>query len=808
MQNMNEMMEYFEMEEGTNIKEFLFRLLSKWYWFVLFGFLGLSGGYLMSKFSQPSYKVGSTVLVMEESQSMGLDQMFEGFDLGNKTNIENHILMLQSYTLNRKALDNLNRETSWFSEGVFTDASLYGDYPYRVEQNASHKNTCGIPIHIQPIDWEHYQITAVGEVMNKGSKLSLDLKAKGTFGMPFENEYFSFTISRNTSFGGDEDKDYYFVFNDLKGLTKSYMSRLEVNLASKKADGITLSIQGSNPAREVDYMNELIRVYMDYGLSEKNRTSENTVRFIDEQLNQIVDSLSLAGQNFSDFRSKNGIIDLGQEGSLVVEKLEKLESEKVLAERRLEYFRNLKTYMGDAEQMKLVVSPSVVGIVDVGLTSQVLKLAELYARKSTLSFIAMEKNPSILMLDNEIANSLSSLDENLKNLISNAEVELKSLYRQMDKIGLQLASLPKTEQKLINIKRRFDLNNELYTFLLQKRAEAAITTASNVSDAQVLDPARIETSVRVGPKTTINLLVGLILGLAIPFVVIVVGDYFNDTIKSKEDIEKESKLPIMAEIAHSSYKTEIPVILHPRSGIAESFRGLRTNLHYLFRQNSGCKVLGVHSMIPGEGKTFTSLNLASIIAMDSKKVLLMGCDLRKPRLHSIFNVDNKSGLSTYLIGQDSLSSIILPTDQENLFFVNSGPVPPNPAELLGNGEFEKFIEEAKQKFDYIVMDNAPVSLVTDGILSGKYADANLFVLRQDFSNKNQIKFINQLSEKESLNKIGIILNDAVFNGYGYSSSYGSFGYGYSYGNYGNGYYDEDHQPRTWKQKLYAKFFKK
>jgi capsular exopolysaccharide synthesis family protein len=348
----------------------------------------------------------------------------------------------------------------------------------------------------------------------------------------------------------------------------------------------------------------------------------------------------------------------------------------------------------------------------------------------------------------------------------------------------------------------------LYTFLLQKRAEAAITTASNVSDAQVLDPARIDTSVKVGPKTTINLLVGLILGLAIPFLLIVVGDYFNDTIKSKEDIEKDSKLPIMAEIAHSSYKTEIPVILHPRSGIAESFRGLRTNLHYLFRQNSDCKVLGVHSMIPGEGKTFTSLNLASIIAMDSKKVLLMGCDLRKPRLHSIFNVDNKSGLSTYLIGQDSLSSIILPTDQENLFFVNSGPVPPNPAELLGNGEFEKFIEEAKQKFDYIVMDNAPVSLVTDGILSGKYADTNLFVLRQDFSNKNQIKFINQLSEKESLNQIGIILNDAIFNGYGYSSSYGSFGYGYSYGNYGNGYYDEDHQPRTWKQKFYAKFFKK
>lgn len=807
MQNMNEMMEYFEMEEGTNVKEFLFRLLSKWYWFVLFGFLGLSGGYLISKFSQPSYKIGSTILVKEESQSMGLDQMFDGFDLGSKTNIENHLLMLKSYTLNRQALESLNREISWFYAGIFNDVSMYGDYPYRLTKNAASNNTNGIPIHIQPLDEKHYQVEALGEVMDKGSKLHVDVKEKGTFGLPFENKYFSFTLNRNPDFAGSPEEDYFFVFNDLNGLTKSYLSRLEVSLASKKADGISLSIQGSNPAREVDYMNELIRVYMDYGLSEKNRTSENTVRFIDEQLNQIVDSLSLAGQNFSDFRSKNGIIDLGQEAGLVVEKLEKLESDKVLAERRLDYFRNLKSYMGDAEQMKLMASPSVVGIVDAGLNSQVLKLAELYSRKSTLSFIAKDKNPSLLMVDNEIANSLASLDENVKNLISNAEIELKSLSKQMDKISLELASLPKTEQKLINIKRRFDLNNELYTFLLQKRAEAAITTASNVSDAQVLDPARTDTSEQVGPKTMINLLVGLILGLAIPFLVIVVGDYFNDTIKSKEDIEKESKLPIMAEIAHSSYKTEIPVIIHPRSGIAESFRGLRTNLQYLFRQTKECKVLSIHSMIPGEGKTFSSLNLASIIAMDSKKVLLIGCDLRKPRLHNIFNVDNKSGLSTYLIGQDNIKSIILPTDQENLFFVNSGPIPPNPAELLGNGEFEKFIAEAKQQFDYIVMDNAPVSLVTDGILSGKHADANLFVLRQDFSNKNQIKFINQLSEKESLHQIGLILNDAVYKGYGYSSSYGGFGYGYSYGNYGNGYYDEDHQYRNWKQKLFSRFSK-
>ncbi|MDE5417546.1 polysaccharide biosynthesis tyrosine autokinase [Labilibaculum sp. DW002] len=802
MQNMNEMMEYFEMEEGTNVKEFIFRLLSKWHWFVLFGFLGLSGGYLISKYTQPTYKMTSTVLVHEESAGMGMDQLFEGFDMGSKTNIENHILMLKSYTLNRQALENMDRTISWFQKGNFTDVSLYKQSPYLIEEYSAENNLTGIALHVLPLGGNRYELEAVGEVVKHGVSQEVEFSQKGTYGQIFANEYFNFTLRKNEIFLGSNDRKFYFVFNDLNQLTKSYMNRLSVSLATKKADGINLNLEGNNPAREVDYMNELIRVYMNYGLAEKNRTSENTVRFIDEQLGQIVDSLSLAGQNFSDFRSKNGIVDLGQEAGLVVQKLEELESEKALAERRLDYFRNLKAYMGDAEQMKLMVSPSVVGIVDAGLNAQVVKLAEMYSRKSKLSFIAKEKNPSLLMVNNEITNTLASLDENLKNLLSNAEVELKSLSNRMDKINLELAGLPKTEQKLINIKRRFDLNNELYTFLLQKRAEAAITTASNVSDAQILDPARVDTAVKVGPKTVINLLVGLILGLALPFLVIVVGDYFNDTIKSKEDIEKESKLPIMGEIAHNNYYEELPIAKHPRSGIAESFRGLRTNLQYLFKQKDGCKVLAIHSMIPGEGKTFSSLNLASIIAMDNKKVLLVGCDLRKPRLHSIFEVDNKFGLSTYLIGNHTLKEIIQPTRTKNLHFVNSGPIPPNPAELLGTTAFGEFMAEAKKEFDYIVMDNAPVTLVTDGLLTGKHADANLFVLRQGYSNKNQIKFINQLAEKENISQLGIVLNDAVYNGYGY-------GYGKNYNSYGygNGYYDEENSKKNWGQRLLRNFSK-
>jgi capsular exopolysaccharide synthesis family protein len=793
MQNMNEMMDYFEMEEGTNVKEFIFRLLSKWHWFVLFGFLGISGGYLMSKYTQPTYKMGSTVIVKEESQSMGLDKMFEGFDLENKTNIENHILMLKSYTLNRQVLGNLNRKIAWFQEGNFTDISLYKQVPYWLTDYAADANLTGVNLHISPLDSNTYVIEA--EIPKHGANVDLSFSQKGTYGQSFENDYCKFTIHKNEAFPVVEDQRFYFVFTDLNQLTKSYMGRLSIGLASKKADVINISLVGINPAREVDYMNELIRVYMNYGLSEKNRTSENTVRFIDLQLGQVVDSLSLAGQNFTDFRLEKGIVDLSQEAGLVVEKLEGLETEKELAESRSEYFRNLKAYMGNEDQMKLMVTPSVVGIRDAGLNALVVNLSKLYSRKSSLSFIVKEKSPSLLMLNREIGNTLASLDENLKNLLSNYEIELRSLNSRMDRIHLELAGLPQTEQELINIKRRFDLNNDLYTFLLKKRAEAAIKMASNVPDARVLDSARLETVQRIGPKSMINLLVGLILGLALPFLVIVLGDYFNDTIQMKEDIEKKSKLPIMGEILHNTYGMESPISEYPRSGIAESFRGLRTNLQYLFKLKYNCKVLAIHSMIPNEGKTFCSLNLACIIAMDSKKVLLVGCDLRKPRLHTIFKVDNKLGLSSYLVGKHTLKEVIEPTNIKNLSFVNSGPIPPNPAELLGTEAFGAFIEKVKKDFDYIIMDNAPISLVADGLLTGKHAGVNLFVLRRGYSNKKQIDFINEIAEKESLTQIGIVLNDVTKNAYG--SIYKNYGY----------YYEDDNLKKNWGQRILNKFSK-
>jgi capsular exopolysaccharide synthesis family protein len=363
----------------------------------------------------------------------------------------------------------------------------------------------------------------------------------------------------------------------------------------------------------------------------------------------------------------------------------------------------------------------------------------------------------------------------------------------METVSEQLARMPKNEQKLVSMKRNFDLNNELYTFLLKKRAEAAIAKASNVSDSQIIDPARLATIVKIKPKTAINLLIGMFLGVGLPFLIIILKEFFNDTIQNKEELMKKTKLPILGTIAHNKYSEAVPVFYHPRSAISESFRTLRTNLNYVL-PNSATKIIGIHSTVPEEGKSFATVNLATIVAMNNKRVLVIGADLRKPKIEIAFDLDNKLGLSTYLISHSTCDEIIQKTHIKNLYCVTSGPVPPNPAELLENGRLEKFLNEVKGEYDYIFIDNAPLSMVTDGIITGKYVDANLFVLRQGFSHRSQIDFVNQLAAKGSLSNVSLVLNDAAMNGYQVKSSMNSSG---------SGYYYEDTQPgvvrRLWEK---------
>ncbi len=774
-------------EEPVHIKEFLMRTLYYWKWFAASLFIGLAGAWIFNRYTAPEYEINATMLVEDEKKGGGADMptLFEGLNMGGNIKIQNHIGLLQSYSLNYNALENLDWKISWFEETPFYDKDLYGsEPPFLITTTATKVNPAGIPVHISTVTGNEYLVEADTKTMDSyGQERNISFQTKGVFGLPFVTGPFAFTVDKNSMAEGNSLKEGIFCFNDIEQMALVYKKKLVVNLVDEQSDLISLQLKGANPEREMDYLNELGRVYIRYGLTEKNRTSENTLRFIDSQLSGITDSLNKAGNNFTNFRSEKKVIDLTQEAGLVLAKVEELESQKAMAGMRLAYITRLKKEMKDSRQMKQMVTPSVVGFSDETFNSLVTKLIDLYSKREIQAFSLEDRAPSIRLLDKELQMTLDAVAKTVDNQQSNLQIEGQNLDKRIAQLGGQLSDLPQNEQKLLSLKRRFDLNNELYTFLLKKRAETAISMAASVPDVKVVDPARRITMIKTGPKKMMNYLIGLILGLLTPLGILLIYDFLNDSIQTREEVEQRTKMPVIGTIAHNDYGKEMIVTDHPRSSIAESFRSLRTNLKYLI-PGEDQKVIALHSTIPGEGKSFVSLNLALILALNNKKVLLVGVDMRKPVLHKLFNSDNIKGLSTYLINYNSFEEVVENTGVENLSFTPSGPVPPNPAELLENEFFGKFIAEAKKQFDYIILDNAPISMVTDGLLVGAHADANLFLLRFKYSHRNQVKFIDDMGERKALPNLGIILNDTMMDGYGYAGRYSS------YSGYGHGYYDD------------------
>jgi len=794
MQYVDEVMDYFDKKESPDVKDFLYRIFARWKLFIICGAIGIGLGYLVSKYSNPVYMIRSSILVHVDPQESGAKKLFDAYQIRDKANIQNYVEILKSYTVNRKAMENLGWKQSWYKKTMISDKGLYRKEPFEVIQMDG-INLTNIPISIIQLDKYTYKIKVDGKAEYKGDEVHVKFEKIAFFNKTFKNKYFQFKINTKQS-KADRSKDYYFVFNDFDKLTLKYMESMVISLAEKKAELIHLRIDDSEPARGVDYLNELNWVYIQFGLIEKNKKSENTVHFIDAQLAGIVDSLKNAGQNFTNYRSRNRIVDLGQEASVIVAKLEDLETQLSNAEQEFEYYQKLHRNLGDANQMKQVVAPSVAGMTDPSLDALVIKLTDLYGKREVLSYSVQAKNPSLLILNKEIQIIQQSLDENLKSLLANSQINVQNLSARLDKVRNQLSRMPKKEQKLNNMKRNFDLNNEIYTFLLKKRAEAAIASASNVSDSQIIDPARLATITKIKPKIAINLLIGLFLGIGLPFLMIILNEFFNDTIKSKEELMKKTQLPILGMIAHNRYADQLPVFLHPRSAISESFRSLRTNLNYVLSDNP-TKIIGIHSTVPAEGKSFTAINLATIVAMNNKKVLLIGADMRKPKLENLFELENDAGLSTYLIRHHKWQEVVQKTHIQNLYCVASGPIPPNPAELLENGRLELFLNAVKGKFDFVFIDNAPISMVTDGIITGKFTNANLFVLRQSYSHKDQIGFINQLVDRGRLSNVSLVLNDITSNG---------FQNGYNNYSDGSGYYYEEPTPGI-VQRLWAKVSK-
>ena len=777
----------FVQDDWQNIKEYVYLFLDKRYWILMCTVVGVVLSYLIYKSQAPVYQVEASMLVIKDTRNNSMANLFEESKLGSNTMVDNQVGIIRSYALNREVMEQLNWRANWYRVGTFTNRSLYKAEPFVISETPGDQNIAGVPLHLKVLSSTSYRLSVNEKADINGATKKVKFSQDGQFGRPFISSLFNFTLQSQGNMVPEVGAEYLFYFNDIKKLVTSYISKLDVRLQSENSEILVFRIKGIEPFRDIDYLNELCRTHILKSLEEKNKGSESAIRFIDLQLSGISDSLHLAARRFSDFRSTNKVMDLTQKSSMASSKLAALESDKSLLEMRLKYIRNLQNYIGNAEQMKQVVAPSLVGISDPVFNNLVASLIELYRKREILSYSVSSLSPNLDLLEKEIKMTSKTLTENIGNILTNAESELLQYNERIAEVNSQISDLPVIAQQMNNIQGRFEMNNEMNNFLLKKKAEASITKASNEASARTLDSSLPETMKRLGPDLLIFLVVGFLLGLMLPILVIVIHDFFNDKIHGMEQLMQRTNLPVIGSIAHNNFEMDNPVSEHPRSAISESFRGLRSNLQFLL-PDAKMNVLSVHSSIPGEGKTFVSMNLASIFAMNSKKVLLVECDLRKPGLKKIMDIEDRVGLSNYLIGKATLKEIIRETKIPGLYFVPSGPIPPNPAELLENASFEVFIGEVRQQFDFVVLDNAPISIISDCMAVGSKSDANLFVLRQEYSHKDQITYINEIARHNHLPKVILALNDVQPKGFGYGTMrYGNYNSSYQYS---GGYYSD------------------
>jgi len=808
----------FIQEENIDLKKFLFKILYNWYWFAIAMFFALTIAYLVNRYADPIYSVTSTIIVRDDTkagkgQLSGYENLIEGMDIfRSKKNIYNEMGILQSFSLTYNTLSELKDfEITYVLVGRrgIKESPLYNRSPFVVEIDTSHVQMRGHRVNVFLMSKDKYRLT-IDEGMNIDTILH--------YGDPFINESFSFRLFlRNPETFDPEEQlsnKYYFVINDLKALTNQYKGKLNITVNDKKGSILILTTQGQVAQQECDYLNKLGEVYIRSGLEEKNRIATNTIKFIDEQLKNIVDSLRKAEINLENFRIKNDIIDISKEGMAIYDKISEFQSQKAVLEIQKNYYQYVLKFLEKSVNVSDMVAPSVAGITDPVLISLIQQLIELYSHKTNLQLTTQPNSPGLRLINQKIYETRKLLVDNVKSLIHSTELSLNDINKNIDVLTVQIKKLPIKERQLLGIERVYNIANQIYTYLLEKRAEAGIAKASNVSDNKILDIAQPENATKVKPKTSLNYMIALVLGFIVPLTILLLLEYFNNKIIDKKDIESKTQVPILGTIGHNTTEDNIPVLTHPKSAMAESFRALRTNLQYKLNEKNQ-KIIMVTSTISGEGKTFAAENLGVIISMSGKKTLLASFDLRKPKIHRDFQLNNEIGISSYLANQHSYEEIIRETDIENLFIATSGIIPPNPAELLENPRTKDFFLQAKKDFDYIIVDTPPLAIVTDTLLLIPYSDTILFLVRQNYSSKDVIPYLDDLYEKQKLKKLGILVNDIKLSsyygysyGYGYGYGYGyHFGYGYSYG-YGQGYYEEEDIQKSLLRKVFHFLFHK
>jgi capsular exopolysaccharide synthesis family protein len=810
-------------EQTVDIKQLIYIFLSHWYLFAICVLIALVTCFLINRYSTNVYQTAGTVLIKEDRSNFDATSIMTNMSFGNYQNVDNEIAILKSYSLTDRVVRKMDMEVTYMEKGRIATTEMYKTSPFRVEFDRSVPQAVGLVYEVVlgnesiTLHGTSEYLTRYDYILSEATEshaAKIDVTNECKQGEWIDNGYNRMRIVLNDNYKPEVDntRNLSFWFNSYPSLVKG-MSSFTVSPTSKQSSVVSVVMNGTNKQKIVDFTNTLMNEYVSRGLEKKNLVSENTIEFIDSELTGIQASLSKSESELKDFRTRNDLMNLDMQANQVYTNLRALDKERSEMAVNVKIYKRLQDYIRvQIDDPENLAAPSTMGINDPLLNQLSRDLVTLSQTKATQLLTLTEQHPQIVKLNEQIVTTKRALLENVNNLVDNAEMSLKEIDRRINALESESRLLPGKQQQLINYQRDFDFNDDTYKYLMQRKAEAQILRASNTPDNEILDEARIERTTKISPRTSMNYLIALVLGLLIPALYLFLKDFFNVSISDRKDVEKLTQYPIIGQVAQTSDKDPLVVVNNPKSPIAESFRSIRTNIEFLTQGKSKSTILVTGDM-QSIGKTFNSINLASIYALYGKKTVLLGFDMRKPKLFQEFGINNNVGLSSYFSNQESLDGIIQASNKiPTLDIITSGPIPPNPAELIASEKCDELFKALKERYDYIIIDTPPLGLVTDAFLLMRHTDVNLFIVRQGITNKNIFGSIIKDLEDRGI-KVSIIIN-GIDTGKSYGYSYGKYryGYGYAYGYgygkysghnneyYGNGYYGDVDETKKKKRK--------
>ena len=789
-------------EEQVNIQELLFRYLIHWPWFVISIIICIACAWGYLRLTTPIYNISATVLIKDEkkgggaSMSSDLEKMgLEGF-VSSSSNVDNEIEVLRSKSLAREVVNNLGLFVTYMDEDEFPSKELYHTSPVLV--SLTHQEADKLPgrmeinMILQPTGVLGVQIT-VGEkeYRKQFDKLPAVFPTdEGTVAFFANNDTLSAVCPENIT----KERHITAFINRPFSVLKEYVNSLSIAPTSKTTSVVVISLENTNTRRGRDYINKLLEMYNINANNDKNEVAQKTAEFIDERIGIISKELGSTEQDLENFKRSAGITDLSSEAQIALTGNAEYEKKRVENQTQINLVMDLQRYMKGNEYEVL---PSNIGLQDAASAGAIDRYNQMLVERKRLLRTSTENNPTIINLDTSIramrTNVQATLDATLKGL----QITKEDLAREASRYSRRINDAPTQERQFVSIARQQEIKSGLYLMLLQKREENAITLAATANNAKIIDEALADDN-PISPKKTIVYLAALVLGVGLPVGVIYLIGLTKFKIEGRADVEKLTSLPVVGDIPLADEKTgSIAVFENQNNLMSETFRNVRTNLQFMLE--NGKNVILVTSTISGEGKSFISANLAISLSLLGKKVVIVGLDIRKPGLNKVFNIPKKEhGITQYLTNTTAnLMDFVQPSDiNKNLFILPGGTVPPNPTELLARGGLEKAIETLKANFDYVILDTAPVGMVTDTLLIGRVADLSVYVCRADYTHKAEFTLINELAENNKLPNLCIAVNGLDLNSrkYGYYYGYGKYGKYYGYGKrYGYGYgYGEKH----------------